>query len=395
MEIVNTVLQQMSSLKKPQRCFIRVLLPLLMCLRGRANFRNLSRYSDYHEKTFSRWYRRAFDFTEFNRLSLLPLSEDTAVTLVAATDCSFIPKSGRHTEGLGQFYSGGTGRAERGLEISTLAVVNVTENTAYHLSTRQTMDRPDGEQSRVDRYLHHLQQDRASLPPQVRYLVADGYYSKTRYLQGVVATGLHQIGKLRHDANLRWLYQGEQKPRGRKRLYDGKVSVDDVSRWTLAGNMEATQVYTAIVNSPHFKRDLRVVYLVKRAGGKVKTALLFSTDTSLEAMTLVTYYKARFQIEFLFRDAKQCLGLNDCQARKEQALHFHFNASMTALNLLKLEDRQHQPSGQRVISIARWRTRKAKAHLLERFSSYLGLDFNDIKSRPDFDEMCHYGAIAS
>ncbi|WP_415843733.1 hypothetical protein, partial [Vreelandella rituensis] len=75
--------------------------------------------------------------------------------------------------------------------------------------------------------------------------------------------------------------------------------------------------------------------------------------------------------------------------------HFHFNASMTALNLLKLEDRQHQPSGQRVISIARWRTRKAKAHLLERFSSYLGLDFNDIKSRPDFDEMCHYGAIAS
>ncbi|RCV88733.1 hypothetical protein DU506_14225 [Vreelandella rituensis] len=69
MEIVNTVLQQMSSLKKPQRRFIRVLLPLLMCLRGRVNFRNLSRYSDYHEKTFSRWYRRAFDFTEFNRLS--------------------------------------------------------------------------------------------------------------------------------------------------------------------------------------------------------------------------------------------------------------------------------------------------------------------------------------
>ncbi|CAM4120938.1 hypothetical protein VRRI112168_15105 [Vreelandella rituensis] len=87
-----------------------------------------------------------------------------------------------------------------------------------------------------------------------------------------MATGLHQIGKLRHDANLRWLYQGEQKPRGCKRLYGGKVSVDDVSRWTLAGNMEATQVYTAIVNSAHFKRDLRVVYLVKRAGGKVKTA---------------------------------------------------------------------------------------------------------------------------
>ncbi|MCL7928513.1 transposase [Halomonas llamarensis] len=308
MEIVNTVLQQMSSLKKPQRRFMLALLPLLMCLRGRVNFRNLSRYSDYHEKTFSRWYRRDFDFTEFNRLSLLTLSEETANTLIAAMDCRFIPKSGRHTEGLGKFYSGGTGRAEKGLEISTLAVVNVTENTAYHLSTRQTIDRSESELSRVDSYLHHLQQDRASLPPQVRYLVADGYYSKTRYLQGVVALGLHQIGKLRHDANLRWLYQGEQKPRGRKRRYDGKVSVDDMSRWTLAGNMNETQAYTVIVNSAHFKRDLRVVYLVKRCGGKVKTALLFSTDTSLDAMTLVTYDKARFQIEFLFREASSFWG---------------------------------------------------------------------------------------
>jgi len=395
MEIVNTVLQQMSSLNKPQRRFLLVLLPLLVCLRGRVNFRNLSRYSDYHEKTFSRWYRRDFDFTEFNRLSLQSLHEDTADTLIAATDCSFIPKSGRHTEGLGKFYSSGTGKAEKGLEISTLAVVNVTENTAYHLSTRQTIDRPESDQSRVDSYLHHLQQDRASLPSQVRYLVADGYYSKTRYIQGVVALGLHQIGKLRHDANLRWLYRGEQKRRGRKRRYDGKVSFEDVSQWTLAGNINETQVYTAIVNSAHFKRDLQVVYLVKRLGNKMKTALLFSTDTSLEAMTLVAYYKARFQIEFLFRDAKQFLGLNDCQARKEKALHFHFNASMTALNLLKLEDRQQLSGDRRVISIARWRTFKANAHLLERFSSYLGLDFNRIKSRPDFDEMCHYGAIAS
>ncbi|MGP9766151.1 hypothetical protein ACT3UM_10505 [Halomonas sp. AOP13-D3-9] len=115
-------------------------------------------------------------------------------------------------------------------------------------------------------------------------------------------------------------------------------------------------------------------------------------ETTEEAVTL----KARFQIEFLFRDAKQFLGLNDCQARKEKALHFHFNASMTALNLLKLEDRQHQSGDRRrVISIARWRTRNANAHLLERFSSYLGLDFNGIKSRPNFEEMCHYGAIAS
>lgn len=69
MEIVKTIWQPMSNLTKPQRQFIQVLLPLLIGLRGRANFRNLSRHSDYHEKSFSRWYRRGFDLVEFNRCS--------------------------------------------------------------------------------------------------------------------------------------------------------------------------------------------------------------------------------------------------------------------------------------------------------------------------------------
>lgn len=388
----------MSNVTQPQRKFMLVLLPLLMCLRGRANFRNLSRYSDYHEKTFSRWYRRDFDFVEFNRLSLTPLSEPD-ITLIAAVDCSFIPKNGKHTEGLGKFYNSVRGKAEKGLEISTLAVVNVMENTAYNLSTRQTPATNKDDESRVDGYLDHLKQDRHALPPQIRYLVADGYYSKKKYIDGVTMLALHQIGKLRHDANLRWLYQGEQKPRGRKRRYNGKVNFDDLSCFDAVGELDGLQIYTAVVNSAHFKRDLRIVYLVKRVGDKVQTALLFSTDLEMDAKTLVRFYKARFQIEFLFRDAKQFLGLSHCQARSAKALHFHFNASMTALNLLKLEDRQHQPettgkSG-KVISIASWKIRKANAHLLERFSSYLGLDFSRIKSRPDFEQLCNYGAIAA
>ena len=395
MEIVKTILHQMPNVAQPQVKFMLVLLPLLMCLRGRTNFRNLSRYSDYHEKTFSRWYRRHFDFVEFNRLSLLPLCEAAQTTLIAATDCSFVSKSGKHTEGLGKFYNGVQGKTEKGLEISTLAVVNVTENTAYNLSTRQTAATGNNDETRVDGYLDHLKQDRHALPLQIRYLVADGYYSKKKYIDGVAALDLYQIGKLRHDANLRWLYLGEQKPRGRKRRYDGKVKLDELSRFEAVGEWDGLHIYTAVVNSAHFNRDLRIVYLVKQVGHQVQTALLFSTDLSLDAKTLVCYYKARFQIEFLFRDAKQFLGLNHCQARCSQALHFHFNASMTALNLLKLEDRQHQSGGGKVISIASWKIRKANAHLLERFSAYLGLDFSLIKSRPDFEQLCNYGAIAA
>ena len=77
----------------------------------------------------------------------------------------------------------------------------------------------------------------------------------------------------------------------------------------------------------------------KSVGNQVQIALLFSTDLLLGAKTLVHFYKARFQIEFLFHDAKQFLGLNHCQARCRQAWHFHFNTSMTALNPIKLEER--------------------------------------------------------
>ena len=47
------------------------------------------------------------------------------------------------------------------------------------------------------------------------------------------------------------------------------------------------------------------------------------------------YYKARFQIEFLFRDAGYHVGLTHWQGRSEKKLHFYFNASLTIANIAK------------------------------------------------------------
>lgn len=128
-------------------------------------------------------------------------------------------------------------------------------------------------------------------------MVADGDSSKTKFIEGVKALKLDLIGKLRHDANLRWLYKGAQKPRGRHKRYDGKVSFDDLTRFELVDEIEGVKLYTAIVNSAQFKRDLRIVYLVKHIGKQVQTALLFSTDIELTTQDLYLFYKARFQIE--------------------------------------------------------------------------------------------------
>jgi hypothetical protein len=126
----------MSSVAKPQRKFMSILLTALTYLPGRVNFRNLSRYTSLNEKTFSRWFRRPFDFVTFNRLSLKNLLNSGE--WVAAIDASFSPKSGRTSYGLDWFWNGSQGQAERGLEISLLALVDVTHNTAYTLSAYQT-----------------------------------------------------------------------------------------------------------------------------------------------------------------------------------------------------------------------------------------------------------------
>jgi IS4 transposase len=62
---------------------------------------------------------------------------------------------------------------------------------------------------------------------------------------------------------------------------------------------------------------------------------LFSTDPDLSPDKILLYYKQRFQIEFLFRDAKNYAGLENCQARSVNKINFHVNASLTTVSLAK------------------------------------------------------------
>ncbi|MBK8452335.1 MAG: hypothetical protein IPL34_03255 [Thiofilum sp.] len=94
MSTIETILSQMSSVAKPQRQFLLTLFNALMYLPSRVNFRNLGRYSDCHEKTFSRWFSRSFDFLAFNLLILQDVLHGKGER-IAAIDASFVPKSGR------------------------------------------------------------------------------------------------------------------------------------------------------------------------------------------------------------------------------------------------------------------------------------------------------------
>ncbi len=203
-----------------------------MC--GKVTFTNLSRYSDLSERTYRRHFSRSYDFIAFNQ-GLIGTAIGAEVFQIGVIDCSFVPKSGQATYGVDRFYNGSASRAERGLEISVIAVVDVTQSLGYSLSVQQTPaslapESDTAEESslpahptkltRVDHYLAHLKATRNALPPAVRYLVGDGYYSKIKWVDGVSALELDVIGKLRCDANLRYVYTGPQKKRGARRKYD-------------------------------------------------------------------------------------------------------------------------------------------------------------------------------
>ncbi|HLO87917.1 MAG TPA: transposase [Nostocaceae cyanobacterium] len=354
---------------------------------------------------------------------------------IAVTDCSFIHKSGQKTYGIDYFYNSIIGKASLGLEISAVAIVDVDANIGYSLSVKQTpptkelkvsgnkdielvqklgkkpsqstskknrksasTQKKEPEETRVDEYLKQMKEVQPHLPSDVGHLVCDGFYAKEKFVTGVKELQLDVVSKLRTDANLKYLYTGPQKSRGARRKYDGKVHLNDISKFTFVCDLEPqVKLYTCVVFSVCLKRQIRLAYILDcRDPNRIGYVVLFSTDLTLDALSIYRFYKARFQIEFIFRDAKQFLGLEHCQARDQQKLDFHFHACLTALNLAKLDCQQlHVGEQPFVFSASNYKRLALNSHLLDVFISKLDLDPNLIKNHPNYPELCSYGAIAA
>jgi hypothetical protein len=405
MTIVNDILKQMPGLSQPQRKFLATLFITILVLRGRVNFRNLSRYCDYAERTIARQFREPFDWPDFHQRVLLT-ALDPRSALISAHDASFIPKSGKQTYGLGHFFNGCASRAERGLEISTLAVVDVTRRCAFTLAVSPTppgeeATQAEPEETRGDFYKQQLREHRHRLPSGISYHCVDGYYAKKKYIDEVVSLHLHAITKLRSDADCVFLYTGPHpKRRGARRKYDGKVNFQALHRFEDLGTRPEEphlHLYTAVVWHKTLQRRLRIVVLLNRkAPAKPRFIVLGSTDPELNGHKLLDLYTARFQIEFLFRDSKQFTGLLDCQARVASALDFHFNASLATLNLVRAAD-LGMPQGQapQVFSMASWKQCQFNERLLDLFMENLALDPTWVKNHACYEKLRAYGAIAT
>lgn len=402
MTIVAQILDRMSGVAKPQRKFLLTLFATMLVAHGRINFLNLSRHSSLSEKTYRRQFRQEFSFLSFNQLSI-DRAVPEATTQLFAQDTTFSAKSGKQTYGLDHFWNGCAAKAEKGLEVSLISILDVEKNQSFALSAEQTPPQIEKKrvakaETRIDFYLAHLKRTALYFPEAVTHGVFDGFYAKLKFVDGVDALGYQVVSKLRASAFLLYLYEDAQKPRGRRRKFDGKVKFNDLSRFAkIETDTPHITLYSLVVWSVSLKRRIKVVIVVNRKEKeKPRYVVLFSTDTELSAANIFRYYKARFQIEFIFRDAKQFAGFSDCQARDKAALDFHFNASVTLVNLARIMAQEEQQTDEKMIfSMASLKQRCFNEHLLNLFMDKLALDLTAIKSHPQYSYLRNYAAIAA
>lgn len=396
--LIDAIVAKATDLTKARRQFLSHVLMLFLSVRHRINFLQLARHTDqYCEHAMRLQFEQFIDFAQINQAFI---EQHGSGHFLIALDASYLPKSGKHTPAVGKYWSGCAQKALPGLEVSLLSVIDVEQRKAWHLDAVQTphkAERDAKDISLIDHYAQVVIWQAARCQALSCYLALDGYFAKVSFIDRICAqTHLHIISLLRQDANLRYLYTGPKSGgRGRPRQYAGKVNLGelDMNYFTLSHEEADLRIYTGIVNCPFLNRNIKVAYTqyLDADGQPTHYKLYFSTDLNLPAWMIVRYYRLRYQQEFLIRDAKQFTGLSHCQARSINKLDYHLNASLSAVNIGRVEHGLAQPS----FSMADVKTLYHNQLLLDRFISILPEGTKLTKNDPQVRELYSFGCIAA
>jgi hypothetical protein len=393
---INQILDGLKNIHKPQRKFLEVFFVTMFVCQSAINFSALARNSRINERTFRRQFRKELNFTGINELIV---NQSECLIEAFAMDASFIKKSGKKTFGLDKFWNGCHGRAEKGLEASIISLIDSKQNASFAWSARQTAPEPETNESgktgcsRIDFYGEQLEKTASSILKYTRQGVFDGYYAKRKFIDKTVDLGFEVISRLRLDANLKYLYQGAQKSRGARKKYDGKVDFSDLSRLQrepLKLQKKQIELFSGLVFSPRLKRVIKLV-VVKYGKRSVN---LFSTDVNLSAEKILQLYRSRFTIEFLIRDAKQSAGLETCEARDNKAIEFHWNASLTTVNLGRgIAQKTKVEEAGKPFSMKSIKQRFFNEYLLKMFISNLEFEQSLIKYQDAYEKLRSFAVI--
>ena len=398
------ILDKMLDIGKWQKNFMIHLMPLLLTIRGRHNFENLSRYGSFNEATYRVRYEGEFAFEKFNEELILSLPEEERII---AFDPSYLPKSGKHTPGTSYFWSGCANATKYGLEMSGFASVGLESRTAMHLYAKQTIgqdcyDRP-ATRSLLDYYASLVVDQTERLKAIADTLVADGYFWRKPFVEAVTDQGFTLISKLPSNAVLHYPFLGPKpKRRGRPPKYAGRVDrlTLNPAHFTPCLSENNLVAYEGKVYVKALNRLVKCVIVhTTKKDGSLRAEAFFCTDPTMNGAKVLECYRLRFQIEFLYRpaarrDAKQHTGLTECQARSEQKIHTHLNASLTVVSLAKAVYAWPQTGQDRKpFSLSSIKTQYFNEHLLRRFFTEFGIPPETYQNSPQYRVLHNYGCI--
>ena len=368
-----SALESVANIRKPFEKVFMDAMKLFMAIPGRINFLQMGRYGKFSEQTYRNHFENeTFDWFSFNERLLG--KHLTGNRRAIAVDPSYIPKSGKKTPWIGYFWSGCASEYKRGLEIMGIGVIDVDNHECMTLGSVQTPDAKtldNMDKSLVDWYAGYLVKRRKQLQRVSEIVVADAFFSKNTFVTPVCDNGFHVISRFRNDAVL--FYPATGKPTGKKgrpKLYDGKTDFSrlDTSRCT-EYEVDNGKLYGLKAYSKALRRMVSLAVWYPAGDGNGRWQLYFSTDQTQSAADVLEYYRTRFRLEFCFRDSKQYAGITNCQSTDFRKLAFHFNASLTAINLAKAACKRMDIP----YSISSCKSMIHNAYMLERFICVFGI----------------------
>ncbi len=178
-----TTLGKITEVKKPLAKFVIHMVELWLGMNCRYVLSNMERWGEMTEKSYRNGFSKFFEWFKFNYVLV---QQHCSKELIAVLDPSYIKKSGKHTYGMGMFWSGVRQQALRGLEIGCLAFVDVANATAMHGIAEQTPSPKNlkaAGKTLVNHYVSVIEKHIKDIKAVSRYLVVDGYFMKKDFIQ--------------------------------------------------------------------------------------------------------------------------------------------------------------------------------------------------------------------
>jgi len=347
----------------------------MLSIKGRITMLGLSRWSEQggSYRTINRFFYSNIDWLAINWIVIKSHLLQGSVYILAGDEV-VVSKSGKKTYGIDLYYSSIQNQVIKSIAFLQLVLIDVNTRKAYPLSIQQIVKenkegckkerskktktqinvkagRPKGSGNKdkkeveLSKYLIFIQTAIKSVLElmkaklSITYFVFDGEFGYNGALQMVKQTGLELISKLQKNSALYYPYEGEQKIKGAKRKYGDKIEYENIDdkylKETKTEKNIITKIYQIEMLHKLFADTLNIVIVQKTNTKTNRTGhiVLFTSNLNLDYLKMIDYYSLRFQIEFVFRDAKQHWGMEDFMNVKEVAVNNGANLSTFMVNI--------------------------------------------------------------